>query len=357
MTGNYWLFAAGSILASLSAGPLIDRITAARVLPAYLAPLLVAACAAWPLLLYRQEGDAAFQEFMLANGLYRILPSAAEGAYHGGHEHSFWYYFPRIPQQLGPMIALVPALALWLMRGRTPADWNLPALRFLACVFPIGALLLSFPGTKRSLYLLPFEPSLAVALGAWLSAVRRDDALRSRVEALTVAFCAWVASGFGLRSRREGRVAPSTTGPCDAPLQLVAVGFAVAVAWHVAIYPFTGGDRDLEPLAREVDARIGGKPFVGFQLAESVRGALAFYTGRYAIPVTQDDELAARVEQSGADYLLAPDFMQQRIETDLGRSIVLQEMLPSSEGRHYGLYTLRAEPAPAAGLDRPSPDG
>jgi len=47
MTGNYWLFAAGSILASLSAGPLIDRITAARVLPAYLAPLLVAMLIVW----------------------------------------------------------------------------------------------------------------------------------------------------------------------------------------------------------------------------------------------------------------------------------------------------------------------
>jgi 4-amino-4-deoxy-L-arabinose transferase-like glycosyltransferase len=338
---------------------LVARRWRALLAPAHLvgAPLLVAACAAWPLLLYRQEGDAALQEFMLANGLYRVLPSAAEGAYHGGHEHSFWYYFPRIPQQLGAMLAFVPALGLWLRRGRVPAGWNLPALRFLAWVFPIGTLLLSFPGTKRSLYLLPFEPSLAVALGAWLSAVRHDDPLRSRVEAGTAAFCAWVASGFGLRSRGEGRAAFRVSGPCDAPLQLVAVGFVVAVACQVAIYPFMGSDRDLEPLAREVDARVGRKPFVGFQLEESVRGALAFYTGRFAIPVRDDEDLAPNVEQSGADYLLAPDFMQQRIEADLGHTVKLQEMLPSSEGRHYGLYAVRATPVPAAGLARPSPDG
>lgn len=39
MTGNYWIFAGGSIGASLAAGPLIDRITAARVLPAFLLPI------------------------------------------------------------------------------------------------------------------------------------------------------------------------------------------------------------------------------------------------------------------------------------------------------------------------------
>ena len=39
MTGNYWIFAAGSIAASLAAGPLIDRVTAARVLPAFLMPI------------------------------------------------------------------------------------------------------------------------------------------------------------------------------------------------------------------------------------------------------------------------------------------------------------------------------
>jgi 4-amino-4-deoxy-L-arabinose transferase-like glycosyltransferase len=59
----------------------------------------------------------------------------------------------------------------------------LPALRFLAWVFPIGVLLLSIPGTKRALYLLPFEPPLAVAIGAWIAAAGRADAARSRVEA------------------------------------------------------------------------------------------------------------------------------------------------------------------------------
>ena len=47
MTGSYWIFSAGSIGAALAAGPLIDRITAARVLPAYLAPIALGLLIIW----------------------------------------------------------------------------------------------------------------------------------------------------------------------------------------------------------------------------------------------------------------------------------------------------------------------
>lgn len=47
MTGSYWIFSAGSIGAALAAGPLIDRITAARVLPAYLAPIALGLLLIW----------------------------------------------------------------------------------------------------------------------------------------------------------------------------------------------------------------------------------------------------------------------------------------------------------------------
>jgi len=38
ITGNYWVYALGAVLASLAAGPLIDRITSVRVLPGFLVP-------------------------------------------------------------------------------------------------------------------------------------------------------------------------------------------------------------------------------------------------------------------------------------------------------------------------------
>ena len=47
ITGNYWVYALGTVLASLAAGPLIDRITAVRVLPAFLAPMTLGLLVIW----------------------------------------------------------------------------------------------------------------------------------------------------------------------------------------------------------------------------------------------------------------------------------------------------------------------
>jgi MFS family permease len=47
ITGNYWVFAAGAVLASLAAGPLIDRHSAARVLPGFLAPMALGLLVLW----------------------------------------------------------------------------------------------------------------------------------------------------------------------------------------------------------------------------------------------------------------------------------------------------------------------
>ncbi|MHA1152486.1 MAG: MFS transporter [Alphaproteobacteria bacterium] len=47
ITGNYWVYALGTVAASLAAGPLIDRITAARVLPGFLAPMALGLLILW----------------------------------------------------------------------------------------------------------------------------------------------------------------------------------------------------------------------------------------------------------------------------------------------------------------------
>ncbi len=47
ITGSYWAYAVGSVAASLAAGPLIDRVTAARVLPAFLMPMALGLVIVW----------------------------------------------------------------------------------------------------------------------------------------------------------------------------------------------------------------------------------------------------------------------------------------------------------------------
>jgi len=46
-TGSYWIYALGSIVAMLAAGPLIDKLTAVRILPAFLMPLALGLVLVW----------------------------------------------------------------------------------------------------------------------------------------------------------------------------------------------------------------------------------------------------------------------------------------------------------------------
>ena len=46
-TGSYWIYALGSVFAVLASGPLIDRLTAVRVLPTFLLPLALALFLIW----------------------------------------------------------------------------------------------------------------------------------------------------------------------------------------------------------------------------------------------------------------------------------------------------------------------
>jgi 4-amino-4-deoxy-L-arabinose transferase-like glycosyltransferase len=324
-------------------GPLVlDALLARRwrvvLSPVHLVglPLLAALCAAWPLVLEHVEGEPAARAFLLNNGWYRIDPAAAAGSYVGGHENPFWYYLPRVFGQLGWITLFAPAAALWLWRGAAPAGWRLPALRFLACVFPLGLLLLSIPGTKRALYMLPFEPPLAVAIGAWIAAVAaRADPQRSRIESAVTALCAQVA-----RIDLAGAVA----GACRAPYRVAALAFAVTIAWNAIGARFVGRDRDLGPLSRAVAERVGPGPLFVFWPEECLLGAIPFYTGRIPLHSRDVDRLAPLLAQSGARHVLAPLPMRDTITSALGGRAVLEQTWKANDDE-YGLFSVAPEVA------------
>jgi 4-amino-4-deoxy-L-arabinose transferase-like glycosyltransferase len=233
---------------------------------AFFAALSLAACAAWPFWLQQTQGEAALREFVIQNGLLRIFPHSGIEAYTGGHQHSFLFYLPRIAFEIGWPIVLVPALYVWLRRGGPSASLNVPALRFLALVYPWGALLLSLPGTKRGLYLLPLHAPLAVALGVFAARLGDPDPLRSRVELATAR---WLP-----------------------PLRLASIVFALSLAWNLFAY---GPDpvRDLGPTAREMAEAAGAAQITGYSLDEAIQGAIPFYTGR-SLQLLADDAQVAR---------------------------------------------------------------
>jgi len=125
-------------------------------------------CALWPFLLYRHGGKPLLDMFLIDNVVDRFLSRSADGD-HGSHAQGTFYYLSKLPQITFPWLLVLPAVVHWLWRKRHPAEWNRPALLFVASVFPVGLLLLSVPGAKRQLYLLPLLAPLGVAVGVWLA--------------------------------------------------------------------------------------------------------------------------------------------------------------------------------------------
>lgn len=325
-------------------------------------PLLLLACAAWPLLLQRELGEAGVQAFLVQNGLYRVFPGAQ--SYHGGHEEPLWFYFERAPVKLGFALALVPALGPWLVRGKLPPGWQLGPLRFLAAVAPVGLLLLTLPGTKRVLYMLPFMPALAVALGAWIDAAGRDDPERGRVEAAVASLCArvsalvlWPFARFAIpRQELRDDIARARSQACRGPLRATAIAYAVSVLSFLLIIPHTNGGRDMGPVAREVGERAAGAPLAGYSLDEGMRGALSFYAGRQAEPLPGPDGLAGRLARGGYRYLFSPLSFGAEIEQEIGVPPI--RAWPDDE-RTYALFAFDPDAratSGAAGLELTSAD-
>jgi hypothetical protein len=118
---------------------------------------------------------------LVHNLIYRIAPGASQGAYEGGHKQGPLYYIINgaFASEILPWFVAIPAVVHWLWRKRMPQEWNRPALIFLAVAFPVGLLILSVPGTKRQMYLLPMIAPLGVVVGAWIAATVRKEFLHA----------------------------------------------------------------------------------------------------------------------------------------------------------------------------------
>lgn len=328
-------------------------------------PLLLCVCASWPALLYIQGGETALREFLIQNGLYRILPGAGVGAgsYQGGHVQPFWYYLGQLPGLLTLWLAFLPAVAIWISRRTVPDGWSAGAIRFLGLVFPMGMLLLSIPGTKRELYLLPFIPPLSIAIGAWMAAMCRPDLQRSLIERVVAllsmslgSWRIWPAAAHAAQQRlrramgmRIGRRKPAleaqlhraiesaATGRCLAPARLAWVAFAGALAWNVLGYPWVDRDRDLGPTSREIVTSLAGEPLVSFSLPEEMLGALPFYTGRIPLNLRSDAALASYLCEHPDLQLLSVHPGEARIQEAAGQPLTPAKRWGPAE-RGYAIY-------------------
>lgn len=157
-------------------------------------PLFAAIVLPWALALLREGGWAAVRECLVGNTVGRLLSTAAGRAY--GHRQPFWYYLPAGAAALLPWTLALPAMLrggggpggggrsggavrdggaageppAGISAGRAGAerDGSDTGRRLLVAAFFIGLALLSLAASKRSLYLVPLLPALAVPVGLWL---------------------------------------------------------------------------------------------------------------------------------------------------------------------------------------------
>jgi hypothetical protein len=118
--------------------------------------------ASWYLLALWQGGGEFFQRQVLDENIFRFLDSDQGGP---SRDHAFYYYVPMLCVGMLPWSLFFPALGHYLYRARA----QLREAKLLYLVVWCGAELLFFSlaSGKRSNYILPLYPAVALLLGIW----------------------------------------------------------------------------------------------------------------------------------------------------------------------------------------------
>jgi len=328
-------------------------------------PLFAAIVLPWAVALLREGGWAAVRECLVGNTVGRLLSTAAGRTY--GHRQPFWYYLPAGAAALLPWTLALPAMLLGsgkvqgagsgnrthyqvgaaggepqagVSAGRAGAERaaNETGRRLLVASFFIGLLLLSLAASKRSLYLVPLLPALAVPVGLWLDrlSLGSEESSGSRWDRPTALLLlalaallpvvlwigAWAAAagafhGFPaaplraelasgrlavagvvavvaaalllLRFVRHLRAGTIPTGPW-----LVVPFLALALVYQTAVKAAVDPLKNLHDLTAAI-ARLdpGPGPVAAYRPSETTAGIVNFDLDRTVLPLTAPAEVAA----------------------------------------------------------------
>jgi 4-amino-4-deoxy-L-arabinose transferase-like glycosyltransferase len=121
-------------------------------------PFGLVVAGSWYLLAWQQGGE----KFFLRQIVHEIVGTPLGGA---GHNHNPLYYVPALIAGMAPWSLFFPALAIFLFheRRRFAEKELLYPLAWFAAVFVVLSIALG----KRSVYILPLYPAVALLFGAW----------------------------------------------------------------------------------------------------------------------------------------------------------------------------------------------
>ncbi|MBI3248976.1 MAG: glycosyltransferase family 39 protein [Deltaproteobacteria bacterium] len=130
--------------------------------------LFVVVAGAWYGLALWQGGYDFFTTQIMKENVLRFVSSNAAGA---GHEHPFYYFVPNLMLGMAPWSFFFPAAAIFLYQRR--ATWREQQFSYPVVWAVTVFLFYSAASGKRTVYVLPMYPALALLLGAWWQELRR----------------------------------------------------------------------------------------------------------------------------------------------------------------------------------------
>lgn len=135
-------------------------------------PFGLVVAGAWYLLAWQQGGE----KFFLRQIVHEIVGTPLGGA---GHNHNIFYYVPALLAGMAPWSLFFPALAIFLFhrRQRLAEAELLYPLAWFGAVF----IVLSIALGKRSVYILPLYPAVALLFGAWWGSSSAGEFSSSRL--------------------------------------------------------------------------------------------------------------------------------------------------------------------------------
>jgi hypothetical protein len=130
--------------------------------------LLAVVAGSWYALAIWKGGEDFFVKQILKENLLRFFASGEAGM---GHEHPFYYFVPNLFLGMAPWSFFFPPLAWFLYQRRH--TWAEDGFRYLLIWIATVFLFYSAASGKRSVYILPLYPAVALLLGAWWQELRQ----------------------------------------------------------------------------------------------------------------------------------------------------------------------------------------
>ncbi len=131
--------------------------------------VVIVMAGAWYGLALWQGGQEFFATQIMKENIMRFVSSNAAGA---GHEHPFYYFLPNLLLGMAPWSFFLPAVAVFLYQQRHSLQERdlLYPIVWAATIF----FFYSAASGKRTVYILPLYPAVALLTGAWWQELRRS---------------------------------------------------------------------------------------------------------------------------------------------------------------------------------------